>query len=227
MKNDEIKMILNKALPFWNNIDDESKLKFVSNTIFCAYKKGDMLHKGQEDCSGLFLIKSGVLRVYIMDNNGKEITLYRLFENDICLFSASCMLKNINFEVFISAEEKTEIFLIPNNIYFKMAEKYICIADFTNQILASRFSDVMWIMEQIIFMSFDKRLAIFLEEQSNIKQSDILKITHDEIARNLGTAREVVTRMLKYFSDESVVKLSRGVIEIKDRKKLLSYIKKD
>jgi CRP/FNR family transcriptional regulator len=86
--------------------------------------------------------------------------------------------------------------------------------------MASRFSDVMWIMEQILFMSFDQRLAIFLIEQSAIQESDDIHITHENIAKNMGSAREVVTRMLNYFQDEGIVELHRGGIKIIDRKRL-------
>ena len=99
-------------------------------------------------------------------------------------------------------------------------EKSTAVANYTNELMASRFSEVMWLIEQVMFKSFDKRLAAFLLEESNIENSDRLEITHERIANHLGSAREVVTRMLKYFQNEGAVKLSRGAVEITDRKKL-------
>ena len=78
----------------------------------------------------------------------------------------------------------------------------------------------MWLMEQIMWKSFDKRLAAFLLEESRLEESPVLKITHEKIAAHLGTAREVVTRMLRYFQSEGMVKLTRGSIEIVDKTKL-------
>lgn len=160
------------------------------------------------------------MRAYIVSETGKEITLYRLLERDICIFSASCMLRNISFEIQVEAEKDTEAFLIPSSVYQDLLKKSIHVSDYTNQLMSSRFSDVMWIMEQVLFMSFDKRLALFLLEQSNIEGSNRLLITHETIAKHMGTAREVVTRMLKYFAAEGIVELFRGGILLKDTDKL-------
>ena len=171
------------------------------------------------------LVKSGNIRAFFLSDSGKEITLYRLFENDACIMSASCILKNITFEIVLEAERESEVILVPTEIYQKLNNTSLAVQDFTNQLISSRFSDVMWVMEQIVFMSFDKRLAIFLLEQSAIEDSDVISLTHDVIAKNMGTAREVVTRMLKYFQTLEIVKVTRGSIEIIDRKKLIEMAK--
>ncbi|TAH65195.1 MAG: Crp/Fnr family transcriptional regulator [Anaerolineaceae bacterium] len=178
------------------------------------------MRSGSENCSGLFLIESGQIRAYIVSENGKEITLYRLFDRDVCIFSASCIMKNISFDIFIETEKETTAYLIPTSIFDKLSKESMAVQVFSNELMASRFSEVMWIMEQALFMTLDKRLAIFLLEQSNIEETDNIEITHEKIANHLGSAREVVTRMLKYFQDEGMVLLSRGKINILDRKKL-------
>ena len=105
-----------------------------------------------------------------------------------------------------------------------MMEKSAALANYTNQIMASRLSEIMWLIEQVMWKSFDKRLAAFLMEESVLEDSLILKITHEKIANHLGTAREVVTRMLKYFQTEGVVSLTRGTIEIIDITKLQKWM---
>ena len=90
------------------------------------------------------------------------------------------------------------------------------VSKFTNDLMATRFSDIMWLMDQIMWKSFDKRLAAFLTEEANIEGTNLLKVTHEKIANHMGTAREVVTRMLRYFQSEGLVKLTRGTIEIID-----------
>ncbi len=213
--------LLKKNLPFWDKISNEEKKLTLDNAIILKYKKSNIVYNDDADCKGLAIVKSGNLRAYMLSESGKEITLYRLFENDCCIMTASCLLKNITFDMIIEAERDCEIILVPSVTYERLSSSNLLIQDFTNQLISSRFSDVMWIMEQVVFMSFDKRLAIFLLEQSAIEDSDTITMTHDTIAKNLGSAREVVTRMLKYFQNSDLVYVSRGNIEIKDRKKLM------
>ena len=211
---------LGDALPFWDRLQEREKRLLVSSATLRAHPAGSSLHSGAADCSGLFVVKSGQVRTFILSDAGREITLFRLFERDICIFSASCMLKNIRFDVYIEAVEDSETILIPTAVYNDLNQHSLPVSDYTNQLLSSRFSDVVWLLEQILFMSFDRRLALFLLEESAIRGGDRLAVTHESIARNMGTAREVVTRMLKYFQSEGIVKLSRGTIRITDRKKL-------
>ena len=181
--------------------------------------KGTILQAGQGECHGLFLIRNGQLRAYTT-NSDKEITLYRLLEDDICLFSASCIMNNLQFDVYIEAMEDTAIWVIKADIYKRLMKSSLTIANYTNELMASRFSEVMWLFEQIMFQSFDKRLANFLQSEISMSGNTQLTVTHEEIANHLGSAREVVTRMLKHFQNEHIVKLSRGSIEIIDTKKL-------
>lgn len=215
---------LKNALPFWDKLKKDEQEKILKEVSVVTYKSGTILHKGSLDCTGVMVIKRGQLRVYLISDLGKEITLYRLFERDICIFSAACMLKNINFEVYIESEKETTVFLIPTAIYKNLMQSSLAVSDYSNQLISSRFSDVMWMIEQVLFMSFDRRLALFLIEQSNIENSDTLKITQETIARNMGSAREVVTRMIKYFQEEGLVKSFRGGIQITDRKGLEKLI---
>jgi CRP/FNR family transcriptional regulator len=217
---EELIEFIKESLPFWNRLAEDEKNEIIDTASLRMYSKGDYLHKGADDCAGILIVKEGQVRSFILSETGKEITLYRLFEGDICIFSASCMKKNITFDVIAEAETDSEVLLIPTASYKRLNNSNIAVADFTNQLISSRFSDVMWIMEQILFMSFDQRLAIFLIEQSAIQESDDIHITHENIAKNMGSAREVVTRMLNYFQDEGIVELHRGGIKIIDRKRL-------
>ncbi len=166
------------------------------------------------------LVQSGLLRAYISSDEGREITIYRLFERDMCLFSAACMMRSIQFEITIEAEKDSSFLLIPPEIYKGLMEESAPLSNFTNEIMATRFSEVMWLMEQVMWKSFDKRLAGFLLEETAVEGTDVLKITHETIGNHLGNPREVVTRMLKYFQNEGMVRLARSTIEIIDPKKL-------
>ena len=183
-------------------------------------EKGTILHTGMKDCIGLLVIKSGQIRGYITSDEGREITIYRLFDHDICLLSASCILNSIQFDITVSVEKDAEFFVIPVGTFKKLMEQSLVVSNYMNQVMGTRLSEVMWLIEQVMWKSFDKRLAHFLIEESVLEESNVLKITHEKIAAHMGSAREVVTRMLKYFQTEGMVKLSRGTIEITDEDRL-------
>ena len=206
--------------PVWNKLNAIQKNRILGGLITRKVKKGTLIHNGSMDCTGLLLVKSGQLRAYILSDEGREITIYRLFDMDMCLFSASCMMRSIQFEVTIKAEKDTELWVIPAEIYKSIMEESAPVANYTNELMAARFSDVMWLMEQVMWKSLDKRVAAFLLEESTIEGTNELKITHETIANHLGSHREVITRMLRYFQNEGMVRLSRGTVIILDERKL-------
>ena len=206
--------------PIWNKLTALQQNRILGSLISRKAEKGAIIHNGSMDCTGQLLIKSGLLRAYILSDEGREITIYRLFERDMCLFSASCIMRSIQFEITIEAEKDTELWVIPAEIYKSIMEESAPVANYTNELMATRFSDVMWLIEQILWKSLDKRVAAFLLEESAIEYSNELKITHEIIANHLGSHREVITRMLRYFQSEGMVRLSRGTIVLLDRKKL-------
>ena len=206
--------------PNWGQLTPIQQQRLSNAAVKRTVKKGTILHNGSLDCLGLLLLFSGQLRAYILSDEGREITIYRLFEHDICLFSASCMMQSIQFDITIEAEKDTELRVVPPDIYKNVMNESASLANYTNEIMASRFSEVMWLMEQIMWKSFDKRLAAFLLEESTLEQTDLLQITHEKIANHLGTAREVVTRMLRYFQNDGLVRLSRGTITILQARQL-------
>ena len=206
--------------PVWNRLTAAQQNQLLTGLTSRKAKKGTILHNGSADCTGLLLIKTGQLRAYILSDEGREITIYRLFDRDMCLFSASCILNSIQFEITITAEKDTEFWLIPSELYKNLLTESAPLANYTNELMAARFSDVMWLIEQVLWKSLDKRLATFLLEEAAIEDSNELKITHEIIANHLGSHREVITRMLRYFQSEGIVKLSRGKITLLNPERL-------
>ena len=202
--------------PIWKKLTPMQQERILNSLTERKVSKGTVIHNGNMDCTGLLLVKSGQLRAYILSDEGREITIYRLFERDMCLFSASCIMRSIQFEVTIEAEKDTELWVIAAETYQGIMEESAPVSNYTNELMSRRFSDVMWLMEQIMWKSFDKRLAGFLLEECSLEGTNILKITHETIAGHMGTAREVVTRMLRYFQNEGMVKLTRGTVEVTD-----------
>lgn len=207
-------------LPVWSKLTASRQNLISGHLMSRKISKGTVIHNGSMDCTGLLLVKSGQLRAYILSDEGREITIYRLFDRDMCLFSASCIMRSIQFEITIETEKNTELWIIPADIYQSIMAESAPVANYTNELMATRFSDVMWLIEQIMWKSLDKRVAAFLLEEASIEGTGKLKITHEYIANHLGSHREVITRMLRYFQNEGIVKLSRGVVEITDTEKL-------
>ena len=208
--------------PIWDKLNKAEQDRITDSLITRKVTKGTVIHNGSMECTGLLLIKTGQLRAYILSDEGREITIYRLFDRDMCLFSASCIMRSIQFDITIEAEKDTDLWIIPAELYQSIMKDSAPVANYTNELMATRFSDVMWLIEQIMWKSLDKRLAAFLLEEISIEGTEKLKITHETIANHLGSHREVMTRMLKYFQNEGMVKLSRGMIEITDSEKLES-----
>ena len=213
-------MDISSFFPIWNKMTPAQQELLTRSAARRSVKKGTILHSGSADCLGLMLIISGQLRAYIVSDEGKELTIYRLFELDTCLFSASCIMQSIQFDIIIEAEKDTEVWVIPPQIYLSVMNESAPVANYTRELMSSRFSEAMWLIEQVMWKSIDKRLAAFLLEESQLEGTNTLKITHETIANHMGTAREVVTRMLRYFQNEGMVKLTRGTVEILDEKAL-------
>ena len=207
-------------LPIWDKLTPNQQQRIAQAIDFRQVPKGTHIHDSSADCLGLLLIRSGQLRTYILSEDGREITLHRLFEYDVCLLSASCVMPDMQFNVMIEAEKDSEFWSIPACLFKNLMDDSLSVANYANQLMSGHFSELMWLMEQIMWKSFDKRLARFLLEETTLEGSNELHVTHERIANHLGTAREVVTRMLRYFQSEGMVRLTRGTIEITDPKGL-------
>ena len=207
-------------LPFWGKLTAEQQQRIANVIQFHQIKKNTHIHDSSADCLGLVIVRSGQLRAYILSEDGREITIGRLTEFDVSLLSASCVMPDMQFNVMIEAEKESEFWSIPACLFKNLVDESLAVSNYSRNLLSSNFSELMWLMEQIMWKSFDKRLAAFLLEEAQLEGANTLKITHEKIANHMGTAREVVTRMLRYFQSEGMVNLTRGTIELADTKKL-------
>lgn len=219
MEQNLFESVYQDIFPFWNEIPESDRVFICQNSFALTYPKGTNIHDGN-GCSGVIFVRSGSLRLYMMSESGKDITLYRLHKGDMCMLSASCVLQTITFDVFVDAEEDSECYVISGSAFADVSARNPQIKIFALETAVSRFSDVMWVMQQILFMSMDKRLAIFLTDEAARTNSDTITLTHEQIARYIGSAREVVSRMMKYFASEGIIEVSRGGIKILDKKRL-------
>ena len=207
-------------LPFWNKLTADQQQRIENVIEFRRIRKDTHIHDSSADCLGLVAVRSGQLRAYILSEDGREITISRLTQYDVSLLSASCVMPDMQFNVMIEAEKDSEFWSIPACLFKNLVDESLAVSNFSRNLLSGNFSELMWLMEQIMWKSFDKRLAAFLLEEVQLEESYILRMTHEKIANHMGTAREVVTRMLRYFQNEGMVQLTRGTIEITDKDKL-------
>ena len=210
-------MELKEFFPFWKTLTTDQQARMTASARAYTAKKGEVLHRGQADCLGLVCVQSGVLRAYTISDEGREITLYRLYQRDVCLFSASCAMRAVDFDIFIEADQESLLWIIPPEVYRQLMEQSAPAANFTNELMAGHFSDVMWLLDQVLNKKLDARLAAFLLEAADRDNSDSLSLTHEAVAGELGSAREVISRMMKYLQSEGMVAVSRGCVQLVDR----------
>ncbi len=196
-------------------------IQLIRNTaLIKRFRKDETILHGGKACSGLVAVVNGQLRAFIQSANGKQVTLYRLYNYDVCVMSASCLIKNMQFDIHLTAQSDTTVLIIPTATIELINPVNPLFRQFTLDLLAQRFSDVMWTMEQIAFSPMPARIARFIFDTANQNDGLIANLTHDAIAKELGSAREVITRILKYLQSEGIIQMYRGKIRITDLAKL-------
>jgi len=212
---------LRGIFPFWAELASSDRELLLNKVVPKEYAAGATIKQPSEECGGVLLVISGRLRAYFTGEEGREITLYRLSAGDLCILTASCTLANITFQIAIESETKSTSYQIFAATWEDISSRNAAVSRFSMAVITKRFSDVMWVLDQMISKNLGQRISSFLAEQRELSDSDTLFLTHEVIARNLGTSREVISRLLKYFEADGVISQKRGVITILDRNKLL------
>lgn len=205
------------CFPFWKYMSEEEKRLLQNHAIIKEFSKDEAISSSDSSCMGLLLLLSGGIRVSLLSEEGREITLFRLGKLDCCVTTASCVIQQITFDTFVTATEHTKVLVIPVSVFSHLVEENIHVRCFMYEIETKRFSQTIWSIQQILFKRFDSRLADFLLRVSEETQGNDLKLTQEEIAREVNSAREVVARMLRHFSNEGLVEVKRGHIILKDK----------
>lgn len=213
-----------KLLPFWSKLSSNDQKQLAASSHIETYTKGDIIHRTDTECKGILIVRTGQVRIYILSEEGREVTLFRVNTGETCVLSASCLIDSIAFDVVIEATEDTEVLVVQTCAFFQVMGQNPEVELYLYKTATEHFSDVMWTMQQILFMRIDQRIAQFLWDEMVHKNTTLLQITHDEIAKYIGSAREVVTKVMKYLAQENVVALSRGKVEILNKEKLKKYL---
>ena len=207
-------------LPFWSSLTEKEQETLRRSAFVRHYEKGAFVHSGDTECLGMLSVLSGEIRTYLLSEEGREVTLFRLYPGELCVLSASCVISQITFDTQICAQRETDVLIIPANIVAALREQNLSVRCFLYELATQRFSDVMWAMQQILFKSLDRRLAAFLLAEAERSGSSSVHMTHEQIAQHISSAREAVARMLKSFSEDGLVELRRGAITLRDKNRL-------
>lgn len=213
-----------EKLPFWDKLMKSEKELVQSNSYLVSFSKGQLIHSGSAECMGMTMLRNGEIRVSVLSEEGREITLYRLHENELCVMTASCLLNQITFDTQMTATADCSALVVSVPAFEKLMNQNIYVRCFMYELLSERFSSVMWTMQMILFKGFDRRLASFLINEYARTGLTTIKITHEQIAEYTNSAREVVARMLKRFAADGLVEFKRGIITLKDIKALKMMI---
>ena len=208
-----------EKLPYWSTLNDTEKREVRDSAIVNHYESGNTLHGNCDkgiSCLGMIYVISGQLRAYILSEEGREITLFRLREGDCCVLSASCIISQIDFDTMLTATEDSDVLIVPTAVFGMLTNENIHVRCFMYELATERFSTVMWVMQQILFNRFDQRLATFLLSEYRRTGVPTIRMTQEQIAQNVNSAREVVARMLKQFALDGLIENQRGIIILKD-----------
>ena len=223
-KNDACRMSLTEEalndLQFWPSLTEQEQETLRRSAFVRHYEKGAFVHSSDTECLGLLFVLSGEIRTYLLSEERREITLFRLYPGQLCVLSASCVISQITFDTQMTAGTDTDVLIIPATVIAALKEKNLYVRCLLYELATKRFSDVMWAMQQIMFKGLDQRLAEFLLAEAERTGSDTIRMTHEQIAQHISSAREAVARMLKGFSEDGLVELRRGAITLRDKNRL-------
>ena len=206
-----------RQLPFWDDLTTEQQEDIARGAAIQQFPAGSMVHSCGGECLGLFLVQKGRVRAYLLSEEGREVTLFQMGEGDVCTLSASCVMDPIAFDTQMTAQEDCRMLVVNSGVVRRVMEENIYARCFIYEMTTRRFTDVMQSMQQLLFRGVDQRLAVFLLRASEEAGSPEIKITHEQIAQQISSAREVVARMLKRFSTQGLVEVRRGSVRLLDK----------
>lgn len=227
MKTNEGDQMIEEVLAqqsFWEHLSSVERETLIKESKIIHYEAGYNVYSSIRECLGAVLILEGILRTYLLSDEGKEVTMYRLREGDTCVLSASCMLSAITFDVEIEAQTECCVLLIPARVLTVLTEENVYMENFIYKEAAKRFSDVVEALQQLMFLSLTQRIAAFLLDESAKSKSLNIVMTHEEIAKIIGSAREAVSRILKQMAKQGYISLNRGEIHIEKKEELYKLL---
>ena len=205
------------AFPFVGEMESRPLARLVAAVLPKRLEDGEVLAREGSECSYLPFILSGTLRVYKIGEQGKELTLYRVERGESCILTATCILTRGEFPAIAQAEGETELILVPAALFASFIDEYPPWRRYLFALYSRRLEVVLSVVEDVAFHHVDARIAGFLLDSTSTAE---VQATHQRIASEVGTSREVVSRILKDFESEGLISISRGLVTIVDRRAL-------
>ena len=205
---------ISDALPFLQRTDAQLARDFQQVAFFAKIPAGHDVFLEGDRVDAIALLLSGVVRVYKISETGREITLYRFGNGQSCILTANAIMSQQTFPAVATVEQDAEAVMIPAKDFREWVGRYDVWREFVFELLSQRLATVMTVVDEIAFRRMDARLASLLLTRSRVQNP--MRITHQEIASELGTSREVISRLLEDFSERGFVRVGRGEIEMLD-----------
>lgn len=213
---------LTDKFPNLNDMESTAKALIAEHVIYKKAPAGAVLFSEGNTCQGYVLLLSGTVKVQKVSEGGREIVLYRVEERDTCIMTASCLLSKSEYNAQGIAESDIELAIIPQQAFNQLLGSSELFRNFVFEVYATRMSTLMMLVEEVVFKKLDERLAKLLLDKAH---NQALSATHQELATELGSVREVVSRQMKNFERQGLITLHRGKITICDSQALAQYPK--
>lgn len=212
----EKRAILEQVLPFWEELTGEQQMLLENSARTGHFDRKQTLFNPLKKDSGLKIVCKGQMRVSMLSARGGEILLYQLREKEICVLSILSLMKQFTWNIYVEAEKDSIIMTIPEKEYLWVSEENPAVKAYNQKIIIQRMGEVIEITSRIAMATIEERLADLLLRYQSQEVSEVLLLTHEGIAKDMGTAREVISRTLKQFQNQGLVELGRGKITILD-----------
>lgn len=216
MATDQELTFLRSALPFWEQLSGEDRDMLAQNIQLMTVSAGELVYNAGDKCLGVLFLRQGRLRAYLAGADGREITLYFIGLNDMTMLASSCILNTPALPVTVEAEEDAQLYVIPPQTYTHLLTSCPAAERYLTQALDRSFHLTLKAVESVVFLTLEQRMALLLLQQATFEQSPRLHLTQEKLSRQLGTAREVVSRQLKRFADAGALRTFRGGLELLD-----------
>lgn len=203
-----------EQLPFWDHLSLDEKALVSERSFLRTFSANQLISNTDNSCTGIVFIVRGGIRTSLISEEGKEITLFRLGSGECCVTTASCVIKQISFGTLVTTTEESTLLVVPASLCEHLTTSNIYVKAFMLEVEAERYSQVVRVLQQMLFKRLDQRVASYLIERAQACGSPELKITQDELARDINSAREAVTRVLHRLAGDDLIGVKRGRILI-------------
>ncbi|RMF55951.1 MAG: Crp/Fnr family transcriptional regulator [Calditrichaeota bacterium] len=207
-----------EKFPFLQNATQKALDEFREYALLKTFQAGEMLSYEGDSCAYFLIVISGKIRVYKAGITEREITLYRVNAYESCILTAFCILTQTAFPAFAVAETDVEVVLIPSPVFRDWVNRYEVWRKFMFNNLSIRLNEILHTIDKMAFQRLDARVASYLLQTANSSQQ--IKITHQQLAKEVGSSRVVVSRILESMAEEGLIALGRGIITIRNRQGL-------